>query len=148
MALFGVFQVLLLVLFGQTGQAGSGTQVDLAPFLGAYTVPDIVTPKSVNEIVYLTLTIVIPTVIAACWSLWALWRRYSVVAFSLLLNCVQVALMSPWSWTGFIHYGRLSMGVPLLIIWMALEHRSRAMAVVALVQTILALALLPFIILT
>lgn len=146
-ALFAVYQVLLRHWFGQLGFTGSQAQLDFVPFLSAYQEPPGagLPPKHLGEFIYLTLTVVAPAVVAACWSVWRLRQRYDAVAAALVLTCLQVALMSSWSWTGFVHYSRLSMGVPLLLAWMALRERLRWMRAVVIVQAVAALIGLAFI---
>jgi hypothetical protein len=147
LGLFTVYQGLLLQWFGTTGLTGSHDQLDVIPFLGAFTEPAGagLPPKHLGELVYLTATVIVPTVGAAIWSLRRLLSRYEPVTAALALNCLQVALMSAWSWTGFIHYSRLSLGVPLLLAWLALQGNLRWLRLGVTLQIVFALAALSMI---
>lgn len=147
LGLFALYQGLLLLWFGTTGLTGSHDQLDMIPFLGAFTEPTGagLPPKHLGELVYLTATVIVPTVGAAIWSLRRLLSRYEPVTAALALNCLQVALMSAWSWTGFIHYSRLSLGVPLLLAWLALQGKMRWLRLGVTVQVVFALAALSLI---
>ncbi len=138
-------EVALWITFGEPGLMGSSGQLTVVPFLGAYTSPASVPPKHLIEDVYLTLTVVVPAITGAVWSLSLLRQKYSALALTLFFNCLQVALMTSWSWTGLVHYGRLSMGVPLLMLLVALQRGMRKTSMLLALQTIASIVGIAFV---
>ena len=118
---YGLYQAFLFILTGNPGLLDSAKQLIFIPFAGAVQGAR----GNTVTLIYLSIAFVVPVVLALGWSLRILSRGYDVLALALTLNCVQVAFMAWMSWSGFIHYGRLAMGVPLIAGMIALRSGSR-----------------------